>query len=189
MKNFTILVIGFSLALSASKCDDEEGDSNSDESSAIEVTPLDAMAGGCDNQENFDQENCEGIDDYTECVTTDCDAQYKECLGENYMNGDFTGAPCEAMMTCASSADDACDNACVPDNACTSCLVKIATCAVNCIGLITCGTNTEGGPCDQLDSCCIGLDDIRKVACDLQKDAAKMGGDEACQPILDAYGC
>jgi hypothetical protein len=89
--------------------------------------------------------------DYTACVENACSAEYEQCMGAGYKQGDFTGGACADWLDCttACNCDQACAAACTQSSACTSCLTgTIGNCVFgsNCLGLaLACSGNGAGG--------------------------------------------
>jgi VHL beta domain len=131
---------------------------------------------------------------YVDCAPAQCDAEYKQCLGADYKNGNF-GGPCQAMMECGKACANVCaaDCKCEPDDACTACIGdQLATCVLNkCINeLYACADlppPSQGGACSQLTICCGTLASDKKKDCETTLSTAKLGGDTACQTLLSTY--
>ena len=144
--------------------------------------------------------DCEGIDEYTECVQEACADEYETCLGPNYKSGNFSGGMCESLADCTEMADDPCS--CDADAECINCFVdNLVSCSQTC-PLPSCGggggtAGTGSVPqsdktCDDLEACCMSLDDQIGMACLMQFDAIKSAGNVACSAAYSAYamlGC
>lgn len=136
--------------------------------------------------------------DYATCLTTACDAQYKDCLGSSYMSGTW-GGKCQAYMTCntaCSCSDTACRTACgLPSADCTACFVTLGKCtssaactAPKCAsadggvgdgGLVPDGAT--GKTCADLKTCCDAIADAtKKASCTAAYNQASGLGDIAC---------
>ncbi|APR78363.1 Hypothetical protein A7982_03710 [Minicystis rosea] len=148
-------------------------------------------SGTCDDQA--------AIDAYSTCIVDTCDAEYKQCFGENYASGTFGGA-CKELMDCSSkceSCDQTCLQACSNQHftgACKECITgPIASCAVSAISSGTCKLpcvsvgGGSGGACDDLETCCNSLDADDKTTCLSQYTQVKLGGDFACSAALGTY--
>jgi hypothetical protein len=142
--------------------------------------------------------------DYTSCVETACDSNYKTCFGQNYKEGDFSGSPCEAYVECAQGCD--CDTSCLlncynnASTECSNCFGSFTTCAGSCSdelnacaggGLGGSGSggtgNTGSGTCDDLQDCCDSLGSDQKPSCEALYNATKAGGDQACGAVYSTY--
>lgn len=145
---------------------------------------------------------------YSNCVTTACDTQYKECLGPNYRSGNFSGA-CGTYIQCFNACacnDTACFVACgQPDTACQTCLLSFTSCSASCTvpacytsGGGTGGTSGGGGnsgsggnsggggsggglTCADLLTCCNTIADANAKA---QCIASAAAGEQFCGQIL-----
>ncbi len=193
MKKSIFFVLCLSVVIGAAQCDESTNDdgSNDGTNDSSDLSAAEVASGGCNEEQgDVNEDECEGIDEYMECVETECGYGYAECLGDGYEDGDFSGAPCEEHMTCVMESDDTCDNDCQldPQSECGECFVDMGMCAYqNCFSLIKCGETTEGGACSQVDACCASAGELMQMACELQAGAAKSSGDEACQVVLDSY--
>jgi hypothetical protein len=131
---------------------------------------------------------------YVDCAPAQCDAEYKQCLGADYKNGNFAG-PCQTFMECGKACSDVCasDCNCKPDDTCTTCLTDtLASCVLNkCINeLYSCAglpPPSEGGSCAQLTICCGTLASDKKKDCETTLSSARVGGDAACNTVLQTY--
>lgn len=122
--------------------------------------------------------NCEGIDEYSECVQDMCSAQ--DCMDEG----------CADYFGCVEDAADPCrPTGCTPSSACTMCLTDTSTCALdNCLDLLQCGETAAGGACDQLDDCCAEQQDSMRMICEQAAQGARTaGGDMLCMTVMGAF--
>jgi len=89
---------------------------------------------GCDPVEQVDMMASE-CPAYDECMQTACQAEYATCLGENYLEGDFSGGQCEGVFTCIQECDceETCSQSCVlEDEACFGCFFTFVDCSADC---------------------------------------------------------
>lgn len=186
MKNAIWIILVLFVALTAVHCgDDGDGDNGNDTSN---LSAAEVAAGGCESEYSFDEDDCDGLDEYTDCVENQCNGDFENCLGVHYEDGDFSGSACEEFMDCVSEADDACDNDCELGEDCGLCLLDLGACVRdNCFSLLQCGGDNGGESCDDLDACCDSLGSPMQGVCEVQADAVKAGGDLACKILLDAY--
>lgn len=146
--------------------------------------------GSCDDQA--------AIDAYADCVVQTCDAEYEQCFGADYANGNVGGA-CGDLLTCAMACQD-CDQACLQDcsnqhftGTCKDCIIgPIATCAVSAITSGTCAlpcgpTTGTGGACEKLQACCGSLTGDDQTNCNTLYGQVKIGGDAACTGVVSTY--
>jgi hypothetical protein len=166
---------------------------------SVKPSPAEVAAGACDNSAM-----CTGMEAYTSCVQTMCDAQYRTCMGDNYRQGDFTGSPCEAFLTCTTNAPDPCNADCTQDAECQDCLTNVGQCATACISLLDCGAGSlpEGGldlpdasvpnidlnkTCDDLSTCCASLPSAEQASCESTLTQLRSFGDAACASAYASY--
>ncbi|NOZ01405.1 MAG: hypothetical protein GXP54_05890 [Deltaproteobacteria bacterium] len=136
-------------------------------------------------------QECTGVDEYTDCVTKACDAEYKDMLGDDFMNGNW-GGKCKDYMTCniaCECGDTACFTKCLADATqdCQDAIAAIGTCvmAASCDQPVCKTTGGNGGAnCDALKACCDKVMDAIKPACDA---AVKLGDDNVCKQNLDSW--
>lgn len=81
-----------------------------------EVGFAEFLAGGC-----FFASDCDGVAAYAACVQQECDAVFRQCLGQGYRTQDFSGSPCASHYECVIASGNLCANECVADDACASC--------------------------------------------------------------------
>jgi len=124
-----------------SKSDDNGDDTTGNGNNTTEQESFDPNdPGGC-NQEEPDYGTCTEteISDYVDCVESTCGDQYRTCLGENYMQGDFTGGKCQNMMECSVGCkcdDTTCQQQCgtkILEGGCMGCMTNMGNCAIPCI--------------------------------------------------------
>lgn len=172
-----------------------------------------AACGGDDDDDDGSNNNPSGCGDpvtgssdcpeYVACAEEKCEAEYKQCLGDNFMSSDFSGSPCEEYMNCVLGCD--CDEACLADCAtnmaadCKSCLMGPLTNCVSsncsaelqeCAGTGTGGTGgggSSGGTCADLEACCNSLPESEQSQCLSNYESIKAGGDSACGTLLQTY--
>ncbi len=143
-------------------------------------------------------QDCTGVDEYVTCATTQCDAEYKQCLGADYQNGNF-GGDCGAYIDCAKDCCNGCDcdSTCqqncdsLRDQVCTDCFTAVASCITANCTLPDCGqsTTTGGGgfTCEDLDACCASLETQEdRDACVMQRESS-MGLDQSCDVMVKTY--
>lgn len=156
------------------------GSSGSGSGNAGSGNPDDAIA-ECMAQEMMgggSTADCEGIEEYSECVQDMCSVQ--DCMD----NG------CEAYFDCVEDAEDPCmPTGCTPTSDCTACLLDVGTCSAdNCFDLIMCGEVTAGGACDQLDDCCDAQPESMRMVCEQAASGSRAaGGDELCMTVMQAF--
>lgn len=126
---------------------------------------------------------------YSSCISTNCDSTYKECYGDDYKSGSFSGA-CGDYIGCINAcdcSDVSCYQKCPqPSGACTSCSEKLSTCAQKCT-IPDCmkpdvdSGSGSGKTCSDLSTCCAGQSDADlKSACE---QAAAGGNDAVCDSL------
>lgn len=126
---------------------------------------------------------------YSSCISTNCDSTYKECYGDDYKSGSFSGA-CGDYIGCINAcacSDVSCYQKCPqPSAACTSCSEKLSTCSQKCTVPdcmkpdIDSGTG-NGKTCADLSTCCEGIEDAdMKSACE---QAAAGGNETVCSSL------
>jgi hypothetical protein len=149
---------------------------------------------------------------YSDCVTTACDTQYKECLGPNYKSGSYSGA-CGTYVNCFNACpcnDTTCLLGCgLPDAACQACLASFQTCSGTCTepacystggtgtggrsgggsggssGGGTGGSSGGGATCADLLACCdASTNATAKAICMMQYENIKNAGDATCAMYL-----
>lgn len=146
-----MLSLGCAALVFTSGCDEEEGnddgagatDSSDPTGDSADPTgdsadPTSDSGGECDP---MGEDPCP---EYTECAQNMCDAEYKECLGAGYMDGNFAGGTCEEFMNCSAACacdDTACQQGCSEMHFagdCQTCMgMTIGTCALaNCMDLL-----------------------------------------------------
>ncbi len=143
-KNYLVLLVVLigTLALAA-ECDDEADDSGS----SNDGPPSPGSPSGCDNELPEQMKNCTDADfeEYSDCLFETCEDKYKACLGDNYMQGDYTGGTCEALQNCVEACG--CDEACVEDCSvnnttpkCLGCMTQLGICGLPCMQNLECAT-------------------------------------------------
>ncbi len=186
MKNSIWIVLVLFVALGAVHCgDDGDGDNGNDTSN---LSAKELAAGGCEEQNTFNEDDCDGLDDYADCVESDCGHYYDECLGSGYEDGNFAGSPCEEFMDCVAESDDTCNNDCELGTECGTCFLAMGQCAKdNCFNLLDCYNDDGNGGCADLDACCASLEEESRVVCEMQAQAVKPGGDYVCQITYNIF--
>lgn len=148
-----------------------------------------SKTGECKPSDCTDQEQ----QDYSSCLTTQCDAEYAKCLGSDYKNGNF-GGPCKAYMECTTKCkcgDTACTQACgvPPPSECVNCLTQAGQCANSKCPAPKCYSQQQGGgdagsssgTCADLAACCASITDAtKKATCEQQFAQVQAAGDAAC---------
>lgn len=188
---FGLLISGSSLALFTG-CGDDDDEGTGSKPSAAEY----ASGEACAPEGQGAAADCD-TSDYSECLQTQCEAEYKDCLGNGYASGNFAGGRCKEMLDCVMAAPDPCMNDCEISDDCTACFGEIATCALgsSCAlpecaggGGPTPGPTGSGGGCAALDDCCASMQDAdQQEQCTQQADAVRAGGDAVCDAALSIY--
>jgi hypothetical protein len=195
MKNAGLLALGLGLTVAFVACGGDDSDDGASGSSGTSGSG--GSTGGCDPV-NGDNE-CPA---YVDCAEQNCMAEYKQCLGDDFMSGTF-GGPCADYMNCVvpCNCDTDCTQACYPkmQGACQDCMTgPLASCITSncmdelqaCQGGSTGGTGgggTTGGGCDDLKACCDSLTGADQTQCQSTYDQIKAGGDAACGTLLQTY--
>jgi hypothetical protein len=141
--------------------------------------------------------DCEGLDEYTSCVMNACEDEYKTCLGDDYLSGDFSGGMCESLADCTETAADPCT--CDADAECINCFIEnLVSCAMTCPlpsctggggGAAGAGAISLDKTCDDLKDCCEAKSGSDKMVCD-QTYMTIMGiGDIACSGAWSTMNC
>lgn len=182
IRNLLLFAMVMGLAVVACGSDDSEGSGGS--------------SGSCSN-------SVTGNDDcpeYVSCAENKCKAEYKQCLGDNFMSADFSGSPCESYMTCVLGCD--CDQSCLSNcyanmpADCKNCMTGPLTSCVSsncsaelqqCAGTGGTGGSSSGGTCADLAACCSSLSGSDQTQCQSTYDSVKAGGDAACGTLLQTY--
>lgn len=197
---FWLICLMLSLGMAFPACDDDDdttaddgdGDGDSDDSDEGGDSSDNAFEESLKCEyENEDGEECEGAEEYAECALDACDANYQECLGENYKDGDLDGV-CAEYLECTQECEcneTDCLQACTPSQECQDCFLGIAECITDSCELPDCGqpTTTEGGGCDALQACCDSLSGEDQTNCQTTLDQIEVGGDAACEAALSGY--
>ncbi len=138
---FLVMLIG-TLALAA-ECEDESTDT--DDGNNGPTSP--GSPSGCDNELPEQMKDCtdDDLKEYNDCLFETCEDKYKACLGDNYMQGDYSGGTCEELQNCVDACG--CDQACVEDcsvnkttPACLGCITELAFCGMPCMENLECAT-------------------------------------------------
>lgn len=189
------LVLALGLCLSLQACGDDDsggsGNAGSGSSGSGNVTPEEALMGGCDpgmGGMTMAPVQCEGFDEYLACVEDMCDAQ-----------GCIDDPACDQYVACVEAAPDPCMNSCAPSGNCLTCFAQVGVCSFsNCLGTLTCngmsiggagsggggGATTPGGACDQLDDCCAAQPEAMRMTCMQSASGARSaGGDATCMQV------
>lgn len=118
--SFLLVVSLLTLGTFTTACDsDDPGDpSGNNTAGSSGAAGSNSGSGGCEDGGNSTPE-CEA---YGKCATTNCDAEYKQCMGDGYASGNWGGA-CEELMKCVTNCgcDKDCSAKCKPSTECTSC--------------------------------------------------------------------
>lgn len=195
------VVVSALLISSGTGCKSGESDGGSGGSGGSTTTApliLPPTNGGTSCQSGGTCTDQAAIDEYADCIVTTCDAQYKQCFGDDYLSG-TVGGSCGDLLTCAMDCED-CDQACLTacsdqhfTGDCKACILgPIADCAIQAITggvcALPCGpTTSTGGPCDDLKTCCASLTAAEQAQCDTTYNQIKLGGDAACTSVLKTY--
>jgi hypothetical protein len=179
---------------------DDSDDSSPQSSSSSSLSAAELAAGGCNEEMGMQDSDC---DAYVECATNHCQAEYQQCLGEDYESGDFSSGTCESFISCSLDADDPCENSCSPDQACISCFITLGQCvsAACSAELQECGggsasqTQPSGAgsvefgdaTCEDLKACCDSLSGTDQADCNQQYMALATAGDIGCAASLSIY--
>jgi hypothetical protein len=119
--------------------------------------------------------DCEGIDEYSECLQDMC---LQSCMSQ-----------CQEYYDCVEDAADPCmPTGCQPSSGCTSCLAGATGCFSGCFELLMCGETTPGGACDQLDDCCAEqTDEMLMGLCEQAAASSRgVGGDMLCMTVMQS---
>lgn len=188
MKKFALSLMVLALAA----CGSDGGSSGSDSGPGTDTgTPAPVEKDEFGNCYGTAGQECTGIDEYTTCVLGACDAEYQDCFGADYMNGNW-GGKCGDYIVCnidCDCGDTACNTACLTNSTqdCQDCLQSIATCVLGsgCNYPVCKDPNNQGGAnCDALQVCCDKLMDAMKPAC---QQAVDLGDDNVCKQNLDSW--
>jgi hypothetical protein len=189
---FSLLISSSSLALFTGCGDDDDDEGTGSKPSAAEF----ASGEACAEEGAGAPADCDTTE-YGECLQMQCEAEYKDCLGNGYASGNFAGGRCKEMMDCAMAAPDPCTADCAPSDDCTSCMLEIANCSFGsscelpeCAGgggSTPSGSTGSGGGCAALDECCASMTGDQQDQCTQQADAVRAGGDAVCDAALSIY--
>ncbi len=183
-----VVAVGCSSSTSPSATDggtSTDGSTSADASTAIKR----AINGDCPSSTSTCTQA--EFDAHISCATTQCDAEYQECLGPNYKNRTF-GGKCATLIACVTACicgDDACEQACgAPQGDCMTCIVTASQCTSSKCTIPKCMqmdvNGTDGGApktCADLKACCDSTaDSAKKAGCDAVYNAVKGFGDIAC---------
>lgn len=160
-----LLVVLFGVAMIAGRCSDDDddtggtdgdadadsdGDADGDADYGFEDIPNPGTPDGCPPAEGDgtpDTGNCTEADiqNYVNCFMEKCDAQYEQCMGANYMDGDWTGGKCEEFQDCIDACaceDDPCQQNCAMKMGldCATCLGGLGVCSQPCLAELSCAT-------------------------------------------------
>ncbi len=200
MLRFRLLGLSLLSVCFAACGDDSGGDGgSSDKSSNLSAEEL--AAGGCN--EDMGMDDSSECDAYIECAADSCQAEYRECLGEDYESGDFSGGACEEFISCATEADDPCENSCTPDQECTNCFISLGQCVSmacaeeleECSGASSPSGSPSGeipaefgdATCEDLEACCDSLSGTDQSDCNDQFMQVQAAGDLGCAAALSIY--
>ena len=86
------------------------GGTGGDDPQAPVILPPNSSGQSCQNGESSCDDQA-AIDEYADCAVTTCDAEYRQCFGDDYLAGTF-GGPCQPLMECAVQCQD-CDQPCL----------------------------------------------------------------------------
>lgn len=82
-----------------------------------------------------------------DCLSTNCNTEYSNCLGPGWMSGTFSGGACSAFFNClnACCTDATCFQGCQSSltAACSTCQAAIGTCFQSKC-MVECGTGSTG---------------------------------------------
>ena len=191
---FAAGIVGLALACSNSDEGSSSGGNNNGNSSGASGTSGGQSSGSSSSK----FKNCDitggttcteaELKPYSDCVLEKCDTSYKQCYGDDYRNGNFSG-PCGTWMACVQKCDctdTACVLACKLDEACKTCSedAQVETCGESCIEPECSkqgtpkpdGGNNPNATCADLQGCCDGMPaGEQKDGC----NSVAQGGDDA----------
>lgn len=131
------------------------------------------LAGIClgRNMSSMWDDTCPNAENLAQCAKTHCELE--PCLRH-----------CSNYVSCLEASPDNCTAACFPDGGeCGKCMGDVLLCAVNgfCAEQLHCAKPTPGGPCSELEACCMRQGERAQVCLKLARQlAAQGGGDNAC---------
>jgi len=130
----------------------------------------------------------------TDCAQTECQNEYRLCLGANYANGDYSGGECEAYMECSVACD--CDETCLMGcdfaGPCETCFSDtLGTCIFqNCLGAAGGDAGIPGfgtATCADLQACCDSLPSGDQATCQAYYDQVSGFGDIGCGAVITQF--
>jgi hypothetical protein len=197
-----LLALGLSLPIQGCGDDDESGDDDSNNNAGTGNAGRGSSGSGSGNSGSGSGNAGSGdVDDaIAECMaedmmmggsTTDCDGieEYSDCVQDMCSVQDCMSRGCQAYFDCVADAEDPCmpTGCALPTGDCAACLADVGTCTLdNCFELIMCGETTAGGACDQLDDCC-ATNSMPMICQQAASGARAAGGDELCMTVMSAF--
>ena len=141
MRGSKLGYLAVGMCLAAMACGGDDSDSGGGTGGGTAGTG--GGSGGCDPVGGSN--DCPA---YVDCAQDKCMAEYKQCLGDNFMSGTF-GGPCKTYMECVvgCNCDATCQQGCTMDASCQSCMTgPLAQCVTsNCSTELQECAGTGGG--------------------------------------------
>lgn len=98
---------------------------------------------------------------------------------------------CADYARCLAKASDECVSGCAQTTECARCSAQITQCVLgHCLDVLACGMETMatlGGPCSQLEACCMRQGARTQYCLDLAHEAEKISGDATCIGLLSDH--
>jgi hypothetical protein len=118
-------------------------------------------------------DSCPDAERYAECADMHCElsACYQACADST---------------SCMAGASDVCAGECPQSADCFACISRVAQCSFSlCAELLACAPpTTPGGPCTELEQCCMRQGPRVQYSLELAHQAESLSGDSTCAGLL-----
>jgi len=94
---------------------------------------------------------------------------------------------CASHVACLDTANEPCSTDCQPSDECTACVGDFRCVMGFCESFIGCATITPGGPCTELEACCLRQGPQTEACLVQARQLQVLGGDATCLGLLNDF--